>query len=285
MSFSLAFAGVGAARSGTSWLASVLATHPDLFIPSEKELHYFGDDRRYTPSLAGYRDFFRGAPADALLGEFTPRYTIQPKALERLAAHFPSLRVILCLREPVARAYSQFMYFRSNKGKERIGDFQAALDGPFYEDYIVKSLYTTQLRRLYSLFGRERVHLVWFDEMVTQPAASVRGILAFLGVRSELALDTGGGRRNESLRFNADFVAWLRRRQNDLRPCHAAPWRRYGATLCDYAIRGVAKVKGEADARLPESARAAIFDAYFRADVETMESEFGLDLTGWRPRA
>lgn len=70
----LDFAGVGAARCGTTWLARCLGEHPALFLPERKELHYFGSDAKYDDTLSWLRPHFAGA-AEGSSGESSRRGT------------------------------------------------------------------------------------------------------------------------------------------------------------------------------------------------------------------
>ena len=53
------FLGIGAQKAGTTWLHENLRRHPELFLPEEKELHYF--DRQWVRPLRHYSAAFREA--------------------------------------------------------------------------------------------------------------------------------------------------------------------------------------------------------------------------------
>src|SRR6185436_2929698 len=111
------FLGIGAMRAGTSWLAENLRRHPRIWI-GRKELHFF--DRRLHSRLVPLLDedrearlrytvrFLPGTLRNKVTGEFTPRYAIldQP-VIARIHTWMPDARLLLILREPVERAWSQ----------------------------------------------------------------------------------------------------------------------------------------------------------------------------------
>lgn len=99
------FLGIGAQKSGTTWLYKNLRCHPELFLPDEKELHYF--DWNYERSLRWYGHQFKPG-INKIKGEITPGYSIIER--ERIALiHrlWPKLRLVLLLRNPIDRAWSQ----------------------------------------------------------------------------------------------------------------------------------------------------------------------------------
>src|SRR5690606_33439746 len=97
---------IGAARSGSTWISRNLARHPDVFIPKEKELHFF--DQRYEEGIEAYRAYVRAATAEKAIGEATPAYLHTPAAAARIRAHLPDVKLIACLRDPIDRLYSRY---------------------------------------------------------------------------------------------------------------------------------------------------------------------------------
>ena len=99
------FLGIGAQKSGTTWLHARLREHPSLFLPAEKELHYF--DWNFHRPLHGYARRFADA-GDRLPGEITPGYgMLSPDRISFVARVLPGVRLIYLMRDPVERAWSQ----------------------------------------------------------------------------------------------------------------------------------------------------------------------------------
>src|SRR5947208_14127778 len=95
---------VGAMKAGTTSLAAWLRAHPDVFMPPQKEIHFF--DAQWERGVPWYADQFAGAPEGALVGEATPAYMVTTAFLDRMASVVPNARLLVVLREPVARAWS-----------------------------------------------------------------------------------------------------------------------------------------------------------------------------------
>ena len=103
----LTFLGIGAQKAGTTWLHRMLALHPDIGMPEQKELHFWD---RETPSSAGiavYLARFAGLKGHAR-GEITPSYAMLPPGrIALIKVHLPGLRFLYVLRNPIDRAWSQ----------------------------------------------------------------------------------------------------------------------------------------------------------------------------------
>lgn len=114
----LDFLVVGAPKCGTTAIAELIGGHPDVEMSVPKEPHYF--DAHYKPDTAEYISavFPRETPA-ALLGEATPSYLMVPWVASRVAQEYPRAKIIVCLRNPVARAFSSWWMLYS-RGLERL---------------------------------------------------------------------------------------------------------------------------------------------------------------------
>ena len=90
-----------------------LAGHPRVAVFREKELHFF--DLQYQKGFRWYVDCFAGTDARknsrrAIRGEATPEYIFHPHAVARIKADLPEVKLIVLLRNPVERAYSQYWH-------------------------------------------------------------------------------------------------------------------------------------------------------------------------------
>jgi len=101
------FLGIGAQKSGTTWLHEMLRLHPDVGMPEQKELHFWDREPTDAAAIAHYRSVFASLRGNAR-GEITPSYAILPP--ERIALihrELPGIRLLYILRNPVERAWSQ----------------------------------------------------------------------------------------------------------------------------------------------------------------------------------
>ncbi len=203
---------IGAPKAGTTALYAALARHPDLFQPALKEPKFYltgeqrprgfgqrgpGDAhsaREWVWRRRQYEALFDHAPAGSLRGESTPFYLYDIKAQRRIHVDVPDAKLIAVLRDPIDRAYSNWMHLWSD-GLEPIPDFERAwaaedqrvADGwaPFWH-YRRLGLYGQQLEHLFQLFRPEQLHLLRYRDLVDRPAESLDGVCAFLGVATGL---------------------------------------------------------------------------------------------------
>lgn len=201
---------LGAPKAGTTALHAALAQHPQLYLSPVKEPKFYLCDGRRPPrsSQRGpgdahsaqewiwrrsqYEALFDAAGPGTLRGESTPFYLYDRTAHARIQADVPGARLLVVIRDPVDRAYSNWMHLRSD-GLEPIGDFAqawAAEDervaagwAPFWH-YRRLGLYGEQLRDLIERFGSEQVQVLRYRDLVETPRLSLDEVCRFLGVRT-----------------------------------------------------------------------------------------------------
>jgi hypothetical protein len=197
---------IGAPKAGTTALHAALALHPDLFLSPVKEPKYYmcgdspppaykgpGDahsNQEWVWQRARYRQLFADAADDVLCGESTPFYLYNRDARRRIATDLPRAKLIAVLRDPVDRAYSNWMHLWVD-GLEPCSDIVEACrreqkridDGwaPFWH-YQALGMYGRQLADLYEQFPREQVLLLRYRELVEQPEATLARVCQFLGI-------------------------------------------------------------------------------------------------------
>ena len=102
----LDFIVIGAIKAATTWLQAQLKQHPDVFVP-DIEPHFFTRD--HDRGWGWYRSLFPDAKRDGeLWGEKTADYLAKPEAARRIAQEYPDAKLIVQLRNPIDRAYSDY---------------------------------------------------------------------------------------------------------------------------------------------------------------------------------
>jgi hypothetical protein len=292
---------VGAPKSGTTALARYLSGHPQVFV-AEKELSYFGTDLEFRGAKGGrwrigydtYLEWF-GRHGDATYRtDRSVFYLYSSRAAAEIHAYDPGSRVIALLRNPVDQMHSQHseMLFQ---GDEDIASFGEAVDaeedrrrgervppgcqklfGLLYRDI---ARYGDQLERYFSLFGRDNVCVLLYDDIVADTDATYRRVLAFL--------DVDPGHRPEFEVVNANKVVRSARMRDLLR--HAPPGlRRMGRLVVpdEYARAAlrrrlhVLNTRGQARPPLPAELRLRLTEE-FGPEVRRLETLLDRDLKSW----
>jgi sulfotransferase family protein len=208
---------VGAARSGTTSLDLYLSQHPEIFVTPNKETHFFAREQlpnRYTgpgdDSLNKllirdedqYAQLFSKTGGAKAIGEASAFYLCYPKSAELIAKMVSDPKIIMVLREPVARIYSSYMFLLRD-GRETLG-FEEGLSreeerkqNDFEPMWWYKELsqYYSQVKHYLDVFGPQRVKVLLYEELFSRQEEVLREVFGFLGVKEDVSIDT-------SVRYN-----------------------------------------------------------------------------------
>lgn len=176
--FNIDFIGIGAPRCGTTWISACLAEHPEIAFSKDKEVHFFDHSDRYHNDLAQYETFFDGQDGQ-VKGEFTPTYFLHEDIAPKVQYFFPDIKLLVVLRNPVERAFSNYQYRKSRFGN--IGTFESYLEKE--DDPIIKSgWYGFYLEKWFRHFEPENVHVIIHEEAIKNPERTFEDLYSFLGV-------------------------------------------------------------------------------------------------------
>lgn len=188
---------LGAQKAGTSTLHAMLSRHDQIFVPRQKEVHYF--TLHSEKSIEWYANFFRYANASHICGDITPYYLFHPAAPERIRRLLPHVRLVVLLRDPVARALSG--YFHSQRRGEEHMNIEDAFDqeekrlagaenvlrhvgarhaSHQLHSYLSRSRYELQLARYRRLFPKQQLHVVNSEDFFKNPERIWKSLQQFL---------------------------------------------------------------------------------------------------------
>jgi hypothetical protein len=182
----------GAQKGGTTALYDYLREAPDVALSHDKEPHFFDDETQdwARPDYAAYHAQF-DAPAGRPCGEATPIYLYWPNSLERIKAYNPAMRIVLTLRDPVERAWSQWR-MEYARGPETLAFAEAIRLGRmrlfeaepwgFHREfsYVERGYYGEQVERLFGLFPRDQVLILKAEDLRSDPASALAQVRGFL---------------------------------------------------------------------------------------------------------
>ena len=258
---------IGAQRAGTTWLHNCLNEHPEVYVPASKELHFF--DRYYSDGLASYKAHFtpelRGEAK--VWGEITPNYYQEPNALERIKQDIPNTKIIYILREPVARAFSQYQLYSPTE-----------FAGKTFEEVITESEFVTDLsmqgkhlHRLLTLFNRENVLILLYDDLAGEPEKLLRKVFKFLEVNEDFLPTAITKRINRIVlpdlqnRLTKMKLSWI------IELVKASPFSEF--------VKEIAHKKTDKTGTALNLGR---YSGIFKSDIDLIEKTLDVDLKHWR---
>lgn len=266
------FVGIGVPRAGTTWLHALLDGHPDVFVPAKrKEIRFF--DRHFERGIGWYEAFFAESKGRAAVGEISPQYFYSEQAPARIASTLPKASLLLMLRHPVDRAYSNYGFVVQRKRYR--GTFEEFLaTRPRATEM---GFYAPALRAYLDLFDRERILPLVFERTVGDGLDARAALASFLGVPAE-GFPTSLGRVNATTiprhpKLASAAVSTARK----LRRRHLEPLVDLGGRV------GLRRLwaGGRAIPRLDPGLRAELSKPY-EDDFRAVEDLLGIDLGCWR---
>ena len=220
---------VGVPKAGTTSLYHYLSQHPQIYMSPIKEPTYFADElrpenfgeemrrgeRRARASLREYRGvpmtsrgfslvtewtdylkLFRNVNGQTAIGEASVSYLWSPSAPRNIASKVPAAKIVMILRDPAARAFSQYVYYQGIKPDRR--SFREYVDAALRNTdkvlgrlfpFLEFGLYYEHVRRYLAVFTREQIRMLLYDDYRRDAPALLRDLFGFLGVEESFAPD------------------------------------------------------------------------------------------------
>lgn len=260
---------IGAAKSATTWLQNSLQANPGIFMP-DPELHFFS--RHYDSGLDGYLRQFDVAE-ERIAGEKSNTYLSEPAAAERIARHLPDALLIAQLRDPVARAYSDYcMLFRRGEVGANIEDYLDSRRAA-EQRFLSHGLYARQIDRFLAVFPHDRLLVLFYEDIKVDAQGSLDRLAVHIGCKDPLARPVA--ERVKDARHPV-VPPRLRRILTPLRPVldpvrHLAPMQRLRASVARELV--YPPLTPDLTARMVD---------FFSGDMERLERLTGRDLAIWR---
>lgn len=200
----------GVQKGGTTPFFRFLSEHPQVMRGLVKESHYF--DRHYARGPIWYRALYplnasrqrlaKKLGREVRVMDATPDYVFDPRAPGRIARDLPDARFVIFLRDPVARAYSNYQMMVAREyetlsfadamaaePERTAGEWDKMLADPDYIShpirifgYMMRSRYADQLERWFQHIPQERTLVVRSEDARDDPAAAFRQLTNFFEI-------------------------------------------------------------------------------------------------------
>jgi hypothetical protein len=274
------FIGLGAQRSGTSWIYSCLYEHPEIYSPI-KEIHFFSRERNWPKGYSWYENIFAGAKKEQKVGEFSTSYLASKETPQRIYQQYPDTKLIVVLRDPVERAFSNY-----------INDIMAGVvkaSTPFTEalaerdEYIVNGMYATHLRNYLKFFSKDNILVLIHEDIKKDSAAFMKKIYQFIGVSDNFSPSSLNKKVNIG---RVPRFVWLDRlfihisKSMRLLGMHKIWWLIKKKGLAGKILAVNTKADGKVVSGLSDLDRQKLRDI-FEGEVRELESIVGYKIDSW----
>ncbi len=170
---------IGPQKAATSWVYQCLAEHPEIACPPEDVIHYF--DIHYAKGREWYAQFFANAYPEQKLFDPTYTYIRSPWAPRRIAKENPDAKIVLCLRNPIDRAFSHYWHERK-KDKITFSFDEVTKNYDLFSSWIEPGFYAEHIKRYLKYFSREQILCLQFQDLKRDSKTFLRRLLAFFEV-------------------------------------------------------------------------------------------------------
>jgi Sulfotransferase family len=305
---------VGAPKAGTSALYAYLDQHPQIFMSPLKEPNYFASEirpehfgpqdrervasemqslaaylrsdmseKRFGGMVSSWDDYlrlFQNVADEVAVGEATACYLWSQSAPRRIARQIPHARIIVNLRNPVDRAFSQYLQMvalgRTRRPfREQITQSMRRDPEQFGSSWPLLEFgcYHQQLTRYLGEFPRSQVHISLYEELEREPARLLSELFAFLGVDPLHRVDV-------SARHHVPTVPRLTATAYLLKKARIWPYlRKLAPNPLGPRLRAL-MVRSRASLVMDASDRAFLAD-YYRDEIEKLAVLLDRDLSAW----
>ena len=205
---------IGVAKSGTTSLARFIQRNSEIFVAPVKETDFFSWDVEYKKGIAYYSDAHFSGVHHQAIGDASGSYFTSEIARDRIARDIPasSHRFIVILRDPVKRAYSQYLMARFRHRTEKLSFEDAVLEdrerrsvlanGRFPTSYLWPSEYGTLIGSWKAKFPEGKFLFLQSDQFRDEPSVTFESVVKFLGIESKLMESEDGFEMLDSPQVN-----------------------------------------------------------------------------------
>lgn len=270
---------IGAMKAGTTSLYRYLRSHPDVFMPAQKEPHFFNRSG-WSQQLDWYTSLFRHAGNAVAIGEASTNYTKHPNipnVPERIAKIVPDARLVYVVRNPVERARSHYLH-ELLRGKVRMPIDRALLEENRFVDW---GRYAMQIEQYLPYFPREQLLVVRSEDLMRRKADVIAQVYRFVGVDPSFVppnLDRNF-HRTEARREPRPWFRRVRRTRayRRVRPLVPSVAAEQAARVLDAILNwSVDRRRGEISGGVRRAIEADLAD-----DVRRLRAYLGEDFDGW----
>jgi hypothetical protein len=179
---------IGCQRCGTTWTDAALRDHPQVYLPAKKQSYFF--DKNYENGIDWFMDRFDDVEEHhQAVGEIATGYCLL-HSIPLMAKHFPNIKLLMVMRNPTDRAYSNF---QTRQIESNWASFEDAIESDL--DLLERGQYIDQIHTLLKYYDREQILFLLYEDLHTNDRAYLASVLEFIGVESNVESKMLGQRK------------------------------------------------------------------------------------------
>ena len=280
--FKVDFIGIGAPKSGTTWIYESLRKHSQICMSRPKGTHYFNRPD-YKQKADSYLSCFRHCKSWQIKGEFTPTYFLEEKIWERIKEYNPEVKLIACLRNPIERAHSQYLHATSVGAKSWKSFEEAIRDSS--GKLLVPGFYYKYLKKFFDNFPEENILILIYEDIKDEPVKFIQKIYEFLKVDSNFSPDVS--KRVSPAKFKLTKLGKVLHK-NLGRPLGKTEWGRkikslprVKKTFYKFTNFYISNINSPQKPSIKKETRDYLRKVY-KEDIENLENLINRDLSFWK---
>ncbi len=283
-------------KGATTSLYTYLKQHPDVFMTHIKEPMFFNNfetENNYIvkgrkgskiSTLKEYYALFDNVENEIAYGEASPAYIYNKNCATLIKKHLPEVKIIAILRQPVKRAYSNYLHAK-RADREPINSFIGAINSEeerieknwssLYH-YKEKGFYFRQLSRYFKEFKKEQIKVILFEDIIDDPQKITKEVFEFLRVDSSFTPDTS---KKANVAGKPKGVAgWIvmKLRKNNL-----IPNIEFSKYLPEFSVSYILKTIYSKPEKLDNKTIKSLTNKYYKEDIKQLEKLIERDLSNW----
>ena len=286
---------IGAMKAATTSLYTYLKQHPEVFMTSIKEPKFFNNFNRHSTSefqgkgfkkiktLDQYLALFQRATNEIAIGEASPSYIFDKDCHSLIKEILPKAKIIAIIRQPVERAYSNFLHARRAE-QEVETDFEKAFTegdnilqkGTKKHFYLEKGFYYIQLKRYFDVIPKEQIKIIIFEDIIRNPEDITQEVFEFLGVDSSFVPNTS--KKANVSGIPKGYLGWILMK---LRKNNLMPDIEFSKVLPEFLVDLILNIIYSKPEKISNKLVKKLTKKYYLEDIKKLEKLINRDLSMW----
>ena len=283
---------VGVQKAGTTSIYNYLQEHPQVYMSLIKETNFLEKDWENLPpeqqnkngivTLEKYAELFANVKDEIAIGEASPNYLFHHESsAARIKKYVPNAKLIVVLRNPVERAYSDYlMHIRDAIGYRSLSE---QIKHSSHKSFILrKGFYFESIKYYLEQFGQAQVKIFFYEDLCENPQVFMQEVYQYIGVNDDFLPNTTRKAQVAKIPKNKNINNLLQRK-NPLRNTAAKILKTVMPIEARQKLRDrLISLNSQTKQQAPLSAeeRQQLIELY-REDILQLQDLVGRDLSKW----